>query len=94
MIINKQQKWNDNVVYCVKKYVRNVWAKISNGKNVKILWLWNQTMVDENIKSIMICKVGHSKRYDHVKNGNFGNIIWTLPNMLILYDLFYQNKNI
>lgn len=94
MIINKQQKWNDNVVYCVKKYVRNVWAKISNGKNVKILRLWNQTMVDENIKSIMIWKVGHSKRYDHVKKGNFGNIIWTLPNMLILYDLFYQNKNI
>lgn len=94
MIINKQQKWNDNVVYCVKKYVRNVWAKISNGKNVKILRLWYQTMVDENIKSIMIWKVGHSKRYDHVKNGNFGNIIWTLPNMLILYDLFYQNKNI
>lgn len=94
MIINKQQKWNDNVVYCVKKYGRNVWAKISNGKNVKILRLWNQTMVDENIKSIMIWKVGHSKRYDHVKNGNFGNIIWTLPNMLILYDLFYQNKNI
>lgn len=94
MIINKQQKWNDNVVYCVKKYVRNVWAKISNGKNVKILRLWYQTMVDKNIKSIMIWKVGHSKRYDHVKNGNFGNIIWTLPNMLILYDLFYQNKNI
>lgn len=94
MIINKQQKWNDNVVYCVKKYVRNVWAKISNGKNVKILRLWNQTMVDENIKSIMIWKVGHSKRYDHVKNGKFENIIWTLPNMLILYDLFYQNKNI
>lgn len=94
MIINKQQKWNDNVVYCVKKYVRNVWAKISNGKNVKILRLWYQTMVDETIKSIMIWKVGHSKRYDHVKNGKFGNIIWALPNMLILYDLFYQNKNI
>lgn len=75
MIINKQQKWNDNVVYCVKKYVRNVWAKISNGKNVKILRLWNQTMVDENIKSIIIWKVGHSKRYDHVKNGKFENIM-------------------
>lgn len=89
--------------YCVKKYVRkpikttydkNVWVKISNGKNVKILRLWYQTMVDENIKSIMIWKVGHSKRYDNVKNWKFGNIIWTLPNMLILYDLFYQNKNI
>lgn len=66
MIINKHQKWNDNVVYCVKKYVRkpikttydkNVWVKISNGKNVKILRLWYQTMVDENIKSIMIWKV-------------------------------------
>lgn len=46
-------------------------------------------MVDENIKSIMIWKVGYFKRYDYVKNGNFGNIIWILLNMFILYDLFY-----
>lgn len=49
MIINKQQKWNDNVFLlcqeiCKKTYQNHViWCKC----NVKILRLWYQTMVDE-----------------------------------------------